>query len=248
MKIQHFTNCPEVEFDINLIARMVYAINKAVTVDIPQKKQDLHLETDNYIGHMRGDFINDNLLRSVVRDGVDLVRFRRNGWKGRMLVDHRSRTSYSVTTIENLRRIPKKHRTRPHFLQTVLSVENAGYEGQYSQMTFLPGVFSSEDYENDYTEIFAGMLNPDAGYHHCVIAYSVEDGGISDIRLQFLDPNFYVVDELSLIDRIRPDYAKLTEEAWITDNLPETPTESSKSLPQLKAAIIAKLREEEKRG
>ena len=110
MKIQRFANNPEVEFDINLIARIVYAINNAVTVNIPQQRQEQPLETDNYISHMRGDWINENLRKSVVTDGIDLVCFRRTSFKGRLLVDHRSRTSYSITTIENLRRIPKKHR------------------------------------------------------------------------------------------------------------------------------------------
>ena len=34
MKIQHFENNPEIQFDIDLIARIVHAINKAVTVNI----------------------------------------------------------------------------------------------------------------------------------------------------------------------------------------------------------------------
>lgn len=248
MRIQSFANNPEVEFDINLIARMVHAINKAVTVNIPQQLQEQHLETNNYIAHMRGDWINENLRRSVVTDGVDLVCFRRTSWKGRLLVDHRSQTSYSITTIENLRRIPKKHRLHPHFLQTILSIENAGYEGQYSQTCFLPDVYSPEEYENDYSEIFAGMLDPASGYHHCVIAYGVEGDEITDIRLEFLDPNFYVVDELSLTEYIRPDFAKLTETSWITNDLPEEPVKTSKDLPQLKTAVIAKLREVEKQG
>lgn len=248
MRIQSFANNPEVEFDINLIARMVYAINKAVTVNIPQQLQEQHLETNNYIAHMRGDWINENLRRSVVTDGVDLVCFRRTSWKGRLLVDHRSHTSYSITTIENLRRIPKKHRLHPHFLQTILSIENAGYEGQYSQTSFLPDIYSPEEYENDYSEIFAGMLDPDSGYHHCVIAYGVEGDEITDIRLEFLDPNFYVVDELSLTEYIRPDFAKLTEPSWTTNDLPEEPAKTSKDLPQLKTAVVAKLREVEKQG
>ena len=49
MKIQRFVNNPEVEFDINLIARMVHAINKAVTVNIPQQLQDQPLETTNML-------------------------------------------------------------------------------------------------------------------------------------------------------------------------------------------------------
>lgn len=247
MKIQRFENNPEIQFDIDLIARIVHAINKAVTVNIPQQLHDQHLETNNYIAHMRGDWINENLRRSVVTDGVDLVCFRRTSWRGRLLADHRSKTSYSITTMENLRRIPKKHRSRPHFLQSILSVENAGYVGQFSQISFLPDVFSPEEYECDYSEIFAGMLNSDSGYHHCVIAYSAEADEITDIRLEFLDPNFYVVDELSLTEYIRPDFAKLTESSWQIDAVKATP-ESSKSLPQLKAAVVAKLREIEKQG
>lgn len=247
MKIHHFENNPEVQFDTDLIARMVHAINKAVSVNIPQQLQDQPLETINYIAHMRGDWINENLRRSVVTDGVDMVGFRRASWRGRLLVDHRSNTSYSITTMENLRRIPKKHRLHPHFLQTILSVENAGYEGQNSQMCFLPDVYSTEEYEHDYSEIFAGLLNPDSGYHHCVIAYSTEGDALTDIRLEFLDPNFYVVDELSLTEYIRPDFAKLTEITWDAEAL-DTPAETSKSLPQLKAAVVAKLREAEKLG
>ena len=49
MKIQHFENNPEIQFDIDLIARIVHAITKAVTVNIPQQLHDQHLETNNYI-------------------------------------------------------------------------------------------------------------------------------------------------------------------------------------------------------
>lgn len=247
MKIQYFENHPEVQFDIDLIARMVYAINKAVSVNIPQQLREQPLETINYIAHMRGDWINENLRRSVVTDGVDMVCFRRTSWRGRLLVDHRSQTSYSIASMDNLHRIPKKHRQHPHFLQTILSVENAGYEGQYSQMSFLPDVYSPEEYEYDYSEIFAGMLNPASGYHHCVIAYNAEGDEITDIRLEFLDPHFYVVEEISLVEYIRPDFARLTEMDWDTETT-EMPVETSKSLPQLKPAVVARLREVEKQG
>lgn len=248
MKIQHFTNHPEIQFDIDLIARAVYAINKTVTVDIPQQFQDQPLETDNYLKHMRGDWINENLRRMAVTEGVEMVRFRRTNWKGRLLVDRRCCTSYSITTMDNLRRIPKKYRKRPHFLQTILAVENAGYEGINAQMAFLPDIFTLEDYKEDYAEIFAGLLNPDSGYHHCIIAYSIEDGEIDDIRLEFLDPNFNVIDEMSLIEYIRPDFAKLTDTNWVADDTTTVSTEASKTLPKLKATIVAKLRAEEKQG
>ena len=44
-----------VEFDLE---RIVRAIEKAIGEDVPNQLREHHLETNNYISLMRGDFIN----------------------------------------------------------------------------------------------------------------------------------------------------------------------------------------------
>ena len=46
------------DFDLR---RIVQAIEKAIGEDVPRQLKENHLETNNYVALMRGDFINDNL-------------------------------------------------------------------------------------------------------------------------------------------------------------------------------------------
>ena len=72
-----------VEFDLDMIVR---AIEKAIGEDVPNQLREHHLETNNYIGLMRGDFINENLRNFALADGYELIPIQRYGWRGRLLV------------------------------------------------------------------------------------------------------------------------------------------------------------------
>ena len=57
--------------------KIVYAINKAISDDVPQVIRENHLETNNRHIFAAGDYINDNLRKHVVKDEVELISFNR---------------------------------------------------------------------------------------------------------------------------------------------------------------------------
>ena len=228
----------------NLARRLVRAIDKAVADDIPQYLRDNHLETHNAIVHLRGDYINENLRRLVVSEGVELISFKRFVWSGRILVDKREKITYTITTQANLHAIPrKKGREKPHFLQSILAIENGGYDGHMEQLAMFPmELFESDILQNDYNDIIAGMLNPAEGYRHYVIAYKSEQDALQDVKLEFLDRNFNVIDRVSLNEYIQPDFARLTATVTTEDVAVDVQTEVTHDLVALKAGIRPSLK------
>lgn len=232
----------------DLLRRIVRAIDKAIADDIPQYLRDHRKETNNAIMQLRGDYINENLRQFVIAEGIELIPFRRFVWQGRLLADRRNKVTYSITTQANLSAIPKKKdRTKPHFLQSVLAAENSGYQGRYKQETlFSMDMFDAETLKNDYDEIIAGMLNPAEGYCHYVISYQTAENDLVDVKLEFLDCGFATVEEVSLNDYIKPDFARLTNTESIDENVPIPASEGIRGLLGIKkAGIRPALREAE---
>lgn len=237
-----------IAFDENIARRIVRAIDKAVADDIPQYLREHHLETNNAIIQLRGDYINENLRSFVITDGVKLIPFKRYAWHGRLLVDHRNKITYSITTQKTLHAIPKKKdRTRPHFLQSILSQENGGYQGQYVQETLFPmETFDEETLENDYNEIISGMLNPSEGYRHYVISYNAVKDELLDVKLEVLDPYFSTVAEASLNSYINPDFARLTNIEVDDTDIQTTTKENVRDILGIKNGLRPTLKEVEK--
>lgn len=140
---------------------LVWAINKAVADDIPLLFSEHPLDTHNFLGHFRGDCINTNLRLGIALENVTILPFQRSGYAGRLVIDHANKISYSITTGQNLRSIPKKGgRRTPHFLQTLLGVENVGYEGECKQLSFMPmNLFDAEILQKDFDVIDSECLN-----------------------------------------------------------------------------------------
>ncbi len=241
------------EITINelLLRKIVYCIEKAIGEDVQQHIREHHLETNNALPLLRGDFINSNLMNHIVKDDVFLVPFKRCGWSGRIIVDKRNHITYSIMTEGTLAAIPKKkHRETPHYLQSVLFVENNDCVAKEKQMTledFGITVFDNEILERDYAKVSQGLIDADEDYKHYVIAYNAEHREIKDIKLKFFDKDFNIVDVQSLMDYIRPDFAKLTETDDIEECFSETTTEK-KSLIAVKRGIKPTLRTIEKKA
>lgn len=237
----------DIILDENIVRRIVRAIDKAVADDVPQYLREHHLETNNAIIHLRGDYINENLRNLVVCEGVELIQFKRYVWQGRLLADRRNKITYSITTQKTLQAIPrKKDRARPHFLMSVLATENKDYQGLFGQQTlFLMDIFDDETLQNDYDEIIAGMLDPSEGYRHYIIAYEATGDELVDVKLEFLDRNFALVAEASLTEYIKPDFARLTNAEPIVTETPEAPAHTVRGLIGIKAGIRPQLREVE---
>lgn len=239
-----------IEYQINekLLRRIVHSVNKAVTDDIPRYLRELHKETNNAVIHLRGDYINENLRKYAISGGVELIPFKRSNWQGRILVDRNNKITYSITTQNTLNSIPKKKgRTKPHYLQSVLAVENSECKCQYVQQTLFPiESFDDKTLENDYNEIFATLVNPNEGYIHYVISYEAKNNELLDIKLEVLDRNFYVVFENNLNEYIEPDFANLTETSSEDNGDTNTPKEDVRNIIGLKAGIRPALKEIEK--
>jgi hypothetical protein len=236
------------------LRRVVYAINKAVVEDAPSSLKENHRETNNVALHLKGDCINDNLRRDVVGNHIELLPIKRFNWAGRAIIDRKNYLTYTITTVDTLKSIPKKKgRTRPHFLQSILYAENRACAARHKQMDlgFAITQFDNEELEEDYDNITHGFIEKNEDYRHYVIAYKSEENEIVEIMLKLLDKDFDIVDEASLMDYIKPDFAKLTEITFdetvetSVETVPET-EDDSRRLVAVKSGYKPKLRDIDK--
>ena len=243
-----FTADSIIDFDIDVIRKAIYAIEKAVSEDIPRQISENPLETNNYLAFIRGDFINTNLRELTASGGGELLPFQRFGWRGRLLVDRLNRITYSITTQANLNQIPRKHRQKPHFLQTLLAVENRDLEGSGRQMTLYDmDQFDHVTYFADFDDIVNGFFDASEGYRHCVIAYQAQYDEVTNINLILLDSQFAVVEEYSLNDFRHPDFSLLTTSVSTKETAEhDAHSNATRSLTKLKKGIKSGLREVEK--
>lgn len=235
----------DIEINMDIVISAIRAIEKAVTEDVPNELKENHLETNNRIGGLRGDWINQNLRDFTVNAGGILHPFVRYGWRGRMIVDQENKISYSIATRANLKQIPRKVRRTPHFLQTVLMQENCELRGRYEQTTlFDMDQFDPSVYEQDYDSIFYGAIDPNEGYKHCVISYEAAHDDVLSTSLLLLDPHFNIVNELNLDEFCKPDFSKLTADDVHNDYNTADHNKAVHNLTKLKHSL-PKIRERE---
>lgn len=217
----------QIDFNRDLIVRIVQAVVKAVTEDAPQHRREHHLETNNAAKFIAGDYINENLRNLVVCDTIHLHHFLRFAWEGCLLIDHKNKITYTIVSATTLAAAPQKHRSNPYYLQSILFAENGLCEGNSKQMTIddfftnqnLSG-FSAEAYCADFNEIMQGEVTISSDYRHYIVAYKAARSEVTDLQLLFLDRDFDVIDAVGLMEYITPDFALLT--APYTDNLEES--------------------------
>lgn len=236
----------------DLLRKIVYCIEKGIGDDLQQYLKENHKETNNAIRFLKGDNINENLRTHVVKDDIDLISFqRRGGWFGRIIIDRKEHITYSIMTEETLSNVlKKKNRKSPHYLQSVLCVENKDCIAKEKQMTledFGIMIFDTGILEQDFEKISQGMINIKEDYKHYIIAYKVKNGEIQDIKLKFLEKDFNIVDEKPLNQYIKPDFAQLTDIESTKDTNEETKIDK-KGLVAIKSGIKPKLREIEKKA
>lgn len=229
-----------------LLRKIVYSIDKAIGEDLSQYLREHYRETNNAIVQLRGDFINDNLRNHVVDDNTELIPFKRSGWSGRIVIDRLNKITYTITTVNTLSAIPKnKERIKPHYLQSVLAVENRECKGPLKQITlFECGMprFDTEILEQDFKSISQGLIKVDENYVHYIIVYKAEHGEIKDIELKLLDKDFDTVDETSLNEYIKPDFARLTDVGPAEQSNEIEENTDSKKLVAIKVGIKPNLK------
>lgn len=230
-----------IDFDAikNDLCKIGQAIAKAVGQDIRLYRATHELETYNSIRILRGDYINTNLKAMV--DGMELHTFKRSSWEGRLLIDRRNKLTYSICTKQTLESIPKaKNRHIPHYLQSILHVENADVKPMYEQM-ILPGMqaeimsFDEDEYRDDYMLLMGEDITFDDRYRHLVVAYETKQGEITYISAKLLDPNCELSQEYSMMDLLKPDYIDLS-----VDMAEKPAAKDARNLVGVKRSLVEK--------
>jgi nucleoside-triphosphatase THEP1 len=135
-------------------------------------------------------------------------------------------------------------------LQSILYVENGDYEGANKQMTiydispeYRENTFDVAELEEDYDNIMHGRISRTDGYKHYIIVYEKEHHEISNIEMLLLDKDFVVVDKISLMEYVNPDFASLTEDVYENiENTKEDEVEAKPLLLKLKPGVKPELK------
>ena len=203
----------------SLLRNIVWAISKAIGDDVREYLAETHKETNNAIILMRGDNFNTNLRNFVVSDTVELKKFHRSAWQGRILIDRENKFTITICIRQTLDAISRKRNRRiPHYLMSILHVLNGDLEAPVKQMhlaDFYPDeftVFTDDEFRDDFEEIMDDEINYDDGYRHGVVVYESRNMEIDTISFLILDPDLDTVHEYSLKEMVKPNFSDLTAE------------------------------------
>lgn len=191
-----------------LLKKSVNCIYLAITQDIPLIKKEEFLETNNRFIFAVGDYINENLRKYVINDNITFIKFKRNAWEGRIINDKNSKITYSIVTYDTLDRAKANTEEHPHYLKTLLYVENSRFSGRNRQLSikdYLPELESSECDEiikEDYNIIIHNEICDPKEYTHLIIVYSAKHNQIAQIELLLLDKDFNEVNKIDLMEYI----------------------------------------------
>lgn len=195
------------------------AIQKGVEEDMRTYLDNNKNVVNNALHFLRGDFIITNIRNTVISDTVEMKLFKRGYWTGCIILNRIDKHSYSICSKNTLDSIPKKVRNNPHFLQTLLNIENKSEVAVMRQMTFsdygisIGTIFTDDEYENDFYKIMEEALSLKDDYRHWVIVYEADHNNLIGLSAMLLDGDFGVVKEISLMEFIQPDFGKLTSKA-----------------------------------
>ena len=250
----------KIEAFSSLLQNVVRAVQKGTGEDVKEYLRNTNQETYNGLKSQRADFINTNLRDSIVADAIELMKFNRSSWQGCLIIDRDHKITMTIMTEQTLKAIPrKKNRRIPHYLQTILFVQNADLEAPIKQLSITDlyedeiTVFNEEEYKDDYKCIMEDEINYDDGYCHYVVVYKHEGTTITDIKLKLLDKDCDTVQEYSLMEMLQPDFGSLTmyeevdEHKTVRDLVlvkgMEKKSEAGKHL-----GIVAKIQEEKEKA
>lgn len=202
-----------------IMTKIGKAVEKGATGDIREYLNSSENVTNNAIAFLRSDYINTNLSRFVANDNVDIKLFKRSSWTGALVIDRENKLIFSVCSRKTLDRIPKnKSRRSPHYMQTILNTVNKDEIAPVKQMSiadFNPSLitgFSDDDYEKDFLSIMEEAVIFYEGYRLWVITYEVERFNLTDIAAVLMDGDFDTVQEVSIMEMIKPNFGDLTLE------------------------------------
>lgn len=216
---------------------LVSAIQKGVGEDIREYLLNSGKYTNNAVRAMLGDNIFTNISKYASSEALELRKFRRFAWEGCIIIDRAHKLTYSICSKRTFEGIPKKkERSFPHYLQSILFVQNSTVQPKYIQ-PYLFGYDSESNFSPDvYFEDYASIMGDFAGdgYIHWCIVYEASHSAITHISMVKLDRNFSPAEEINLDDLLKPDFSELTGAAT------ETEVKDAHSLISLKPAGMGK--------
>ena len=195
----------------NFKKSLANVIVESLEQDFLGMKYKLDLDSSNYLGMMKSDVINTNLIKVFTSDRYVVHKFKRRAWEGRFVLDIESKSLVIITSIPNLNKIPAvKDRKVPHYMQTVLWYLNDAVTAK-KQISFNPMFsFDSRVYEDDFANIF-GQLDIDLDdYTYYVVAYDFNSNKVTDMNWYLLGTEFNVAEKTSMMDLVNPDFINLT--------------------------------------
>lgn len=202
-----------------IMTKIGKAVEKGATEDTREYLRSSDNVTNNAVAFLRGDYINTNLSTMVANENIDVKLFKRSSWTGALVIDRENQLIFSVCSRKTLDRIPKnKTRRSPHYIQTILNTINKDEIAPVKQMSlvdFSPSFiteFTDDDYEKDFLTIMEEAVIFYEGYRLGVITYEVERFNLTDIAAVLMDGDFDTVQEVSIIEMLKPDFGMLTLE------------------------------------
>lgn len=213
------------DIDENLLKRIVNAITKALGPDMRDFQETYPTDTQNGYGLQRGNFINTN-LRSLEKDIPDLILkdFSRGPWEGRLLLLRNLKITMSIMTRSTFKSITSQVRDWPHYLKTILSIENSGIKSAYDEPSLFNHFsentqFPRDVYKKDYESITGVESEEISQFTHVVIVYEFDSGEIINMEALLLTPEFKISESRSLMEMVETDFAHLTAETFPADEI-----------------------------
>jgi len=217
----------------NFKRRLVTCVTKALHDDKYRYLSEFHPDTTNAIPHLIGDWINTNIKNDLQSEGTEIKNFNRSSWAGRIIIDRKLHITYSIMREKRLHQVREETRERPHYLQTILYVHNKEFKASNKQQNLFGEdfyLFDSKIINSDYYSIFNGSLDRNDGFIHCTILYDTTGGELIDIKILLLDKELDIVEDLSLNEYIKPDFAALTNTTQIGEGAESVENKTSDSL------------------
>lgn len=193
------------------------AIQKAVGYDTPYYRKQNPTTTANALWTVRMDNIYTNLNNELTQnENIKIIKFKAGFWKHILIVDSANKMFFTVCTKETLMNLINRAEKRSrHYTQIFLSIINTDESLRYVQGNLFgmetSEVINAEDFKD---ENFIRILkrNPSCykGYQYWIIAYKAVGSEVSEISMKLLDKNYNLVQNISLMDYLKPDFAELT--------------------------------------
>ncbi|MBQ6419162.1 MAG: hypothetical protein IJJ91_10890 [Synergistaceae bacterium] len=244
MNIKDGFNIIDAQLNLRMIVK---ALQKAIGSNTREYLINNNTDTNNAIILLRGDFINTN-LRNMFAGCEDIVlkRFKRCAWTGRLLIDRKHKIVITISSKSTLHRVKNVNRRKSlHYAQSMCHVLNGDLEAPHKQISIadLDGFdidppFSEEAYEADFENIVDAAISQGEGYRYCPITYEADGFELKSVSIMLLDKDLDIVQEISLMNLLEPDFGNLTDPVAKIEEAPQK--KDAHSLVKIKAGLKSK--------